>query len=553
MRITDLLYLFEGYKEAQTDFSKTADPETVKATIDQFKELVNRNRVSGAERNIDYWRKQGWEAFAGAVKRYVAAPSKREVKTRARVGQSANLIENDNWLVVLPMDKDASCFYGKDTAWCTTKANLEYFESYFYNKEITLIYCLNKKTGGKWAIAAHTKVSEIECFDQQDNSIKPDVFEQETGLNPHDLVTEAHEKYGDRANDARVEYTSRMKKIYDYFYDGTYADEIEDLLSFTKDSSACARYIDQEGYRDYPEAIVYAAVSADPELVKNVKNVSVAMAKTMVRVAPGVYRHIQGQFGDKELVSIQKALVDRDGSNIKMIQNPSEEVQLRAVTRNYEAIAAIANPTMAVQMAAVKASGGNPEVYYMIPYPARRPEIYWQFNKQTLVSFLKRVIDATKKKDLDALNGLRQAETNVDLEVFINKVGDFRDIDPRVKQFADRAYDILLSMHRVLKQGSTPWRPERQDQALMVWDSEHVSDLQQAAIADVKEGTMTAAGTRVYVRILSKSLEKFQAAVAEHGVPEHQTDYQRRIRSVMSTIKLLQNYGKQLQAQTADE
>lgn len=34
-----------------------------------------------------------------------------------------------------------------------------------------------------------------------------------------------------------------------------------------------------------------------------------------------------------------------------------------------------------------------------------------------------------------------------------------------------------------LGKGSTPQRPERQDQALMVWDSTHVSDLQQAAIA----------------------------------------------------------------------
>lgn len=552
MRITDLLYLFEGYKEAQTDFSKAADPETVKTTIDQFKELVNRNRVTGNERNIDYWRKQGWEAFTSAVKRYTAAPSKREVKTRARVGQSANLIENNNWLVVLPMDKDASCFYGKDTAWCTTKTDLEYFESYFYNKAITLIYCLNKRTGGKWAIAAHTKVRDIECFDQKDTPIKPDVFTQETGLNPHDLVAEAHEKYGDRANDARVAYTSRMKKIYDYFYDGSYADEIEELLSFTKDPSACARYVDENGYREYPVAIVYAALSIDPDLVKNIKNVTLAMAKTMVRASPGVYRHIQGKFSEKDLIGIQKALVDRDGTRIMMIKNPSEEVQLRAVTQSYQAIASIENPSLTVQMAAIKASGNNPEAYFMIPYEARRPEVYWGVYGQQLKSYLKQVIDAIKRQDLDSLKDLKKDERNIDLEVFINKVDDFKDIDPTVKRFAESAYDLLLKMHRILSQSqvdsNAPWRPERQDQALMVWNSENVVDLQRSAIDEIKSGVMTVAGTRVYARILSRALEKFQSAVDEYGVPKRQDEYQRKIRSVQSTIKLLQNYNQRLQA-----
>ncbi len=552
MRITDLLYIVEGYKEAQIDFSKAADPKTVKATIDQFKELVNRNRFTGSERNIDFWRKQGWDSFTSAVKKYTIAPSKREVKTRSRVGQSANLMETDDWLVVLPMDKDSSCFYGKDTAWCTTKTNLEHFESYFYNKAITLIYCLNKKTGGKWAIAAHTKASEIECFDQKDTSIKPEVFTQETGLNPHDLVAEAHEKYGDRANDARVAYTTRMKKIYDYFYDGEHADEIEDLLSFTKDPSACARYVDQEGYRDYPEAIVYAAVSTDPDLVKNVKTVTPAMAKTMVRLSPGVYRHIQSQFNGNALIGIQKALVDRDGTHIMLIKDPSEEIQLRAVASSYQAIASINNPSLAVQMAAIKASGNNPEAYFMIPYEARRPEVYWVVNGQQLKSYLKQVIDAIKSQDLDSLRNLKKDEKNVDLEVFINKVDDFKDINPTVKRFAESAYNLLLKMHNILNQSrvasSAPWRPERQDQALMVWDSEDIVDLQKGVIDDIKSGDMTVSGTRVYARILTRALEKFQSAVNEYGVPKRQDEYQRKIRSVQSTIKLLQNYGQRLQA-----
>ena len=41
-------------------------------------------------------------------------------------------MENDDWLVVIPLDKDASCFHGKNSDWCTTKINQGNFEDYFY-------------------------------------------------------------------------------------------------------------------------------------------------------------------------------------------------------------------------------------------------------------------------------------------------------------------------------------------------------------------------------------------------------------------------------------
>jgi len=61
MRLYEVLK--EGYKEAQSEFSTVSGPDTARQVIDSYKQLVTKNQVQGNERNIDWWRKQGWDAF----------------------------------------------------------------------------------------------------------------------------------------------------------------------------------------------------------------------------------------------------------------------------------------------------------------------------------------------------------------------------------------------------------------------------------------------------------------------------------------------------------
>ena len=56
MRIAELLA--EGYPDTIAAFSAVADANQVKKTVDQYRDLVNRNQVSGTERNIDWWGRQ---------------------------------------------------------------------------------------------------------------------------------------------------------------------------------------------------------------------------------------------------------------------------------------------------------------------------------------------------------------------------------------------------------------------------------------------------------------------------------------------------------------
>jgi len=64
--------------------------------------------------------------------------------------QATKHYETDRYLIVEPHSHPASCFYGGGTQWCTTSRNYPaHFES--YNKNNSLIYFINKKTGKKRA------------------------------------------------------------------------------------------------------------------------------------------------------------------------------------------------------------------------------------------------------------------------------------------------------------------------------------------------------------------------------------------------------------------
>ena len=199
MRLHELLV--EGYKEAEIEFSKSStNPTQVKDLIAAYKTLVTKNQVTGNERNIDYWRKQGFNKFSQFVLSNQDVPTKTEIKRSKRPGKSIFLHEDDTWLIVVPLDKEASCFHGKNSDWCTTKPKDNTFEKYFYRNKVTLIYCLNKQTGGMWAIAASENEDEdeyedtLELFDKNDNSISEEEFKRQTGFDASNLVNKAHSR-----------------------------------------------------------------------------------------------------------------------------------------------------------------------------------------------------------------------------------------------------------------------------------------------------------------------------------------------------------------------
>jgi len=331
----------EGYPEAQKEFAAASgDANTAKQLIDQFRALVNKNQVQGNERNIDWWRKQGWEPFSKFVSQKSQQPTKTQVKRQKVAGRSITLMENDDWLIVIPLDKEASCFHGKNSAWCTTKQHQPYFEQYFYNKEVTLVYCLQKQTGGMWAIAAHRKLEgKWEIFDQNDRSIGDAEFNRNTGLNANEIVSVAlSDVHQPEVQKSRVGYRDSIEKTQNLLAQYRYSQhangrspELEHELLYNKDPQSCYEYmlwyatpagqnratpysIDSS---DFPEAIAIAGIQHDAGAISVFKNPTDRM---------------------------QMAVIQEDPLNIRILQNPSLKVQLEAVRNDLAAAQYIKNP-----------------------------------------------------------------------------------------------------------------------------------------------------------------------------------------------------------------
>ena len=133
MRYKEFQLIKEGYKEVTVKFiTASSDESEVKNYMMVYKDLVNRNQVQGDERNIDWWGKQGWNEFKKFVDAMSTRKSKSQKKKNRDVGKSITLEETDKWLIVVPLDKDASCFYGRGSSWCTaSKSSDNYFSNYF--------------------------------------------------------------------------------------------------------------------------------------------------------------------------------------------------------------------------------------------------------------------------------------------------------------------------------------------------------------------------------------------------------------------------------------
>lgn len=186
MKIQEIIV--ENFKDAENDFSKVAELGQVLSVISIYRELVKRNQFQGDERNIDWWRKQGWDKFKSAVESKASLRTKTQLKRNKIIG-NANILQNDNdWLILVPLDDDASCYYGKNTNWCTSKRERGLFKVYTDRLGAKLIYFINKHTNEKWAIVILRR-GNLKLNNQANDYITVDDFERETGLEVEKYVT----------------------------------------------------------------------------------------------------------------------------------------------------------------------------------------------------------------------------------------------------------------------------------------------------------------------------------------------------------------------------
>lgn len=377
--------LVEGYREVEQKFAQTADPGEVKKFIDAYRELVNRNQVQGNERNIDWWGKQGWGNFVKFVRAKNQQQSQTQQKRRKQEGNSHTIDETPDWLIVVPLDKEASCFHGKDTDWCTTKPQHDYFEKYFRDRSVTLIYFLQKKTGNKWAMAVYED-GEAEYFDKNDASLKQEQFDAQTGLNSEQYRNQAI-TFGSpvqkKADDARSDMKAEVRELEDRMnqflsgrggLDGRDL-EIETLLYRVKSLPLLKKYIfelaneSDTGLVDFDQNMQNLIVSKAPALLQYVSNTSDRSARAAFKANPDTIRYIRNPSDD-----IARLAVENDPFAIQFISDPSENVIKMAIQTNPYAVFNINNgPTTDILIQATDAwlklpeDDGGPETRNGVP------------------------------------------------------------------------------------------------------------------------------------------------------------------------------------------
>lgn len=122
MRVYEITTLLESFKDAKVKFTNEEDEHTVDVYIDTFKELANRNIITGQDKDIGKWIKAGWEEFKAFVDDAKEKNSNRDVKKK-RINKSSEYIilaDNDEFTAVIPLTERASCYYGKSTNWCVS-------------------------------------------------------------------------------------------------------------------------------------------------------------------------------------------------------------------------------------------------------------------------------------------------------------------------------------------------------------------------------------------------------------------------------------------------
>jgi hypothetical protein len=302
--------LFEDYKTAEQKFLKQdANPEFVKLILAKFRTL--QPRMTGFERDIDWWAaNKTFQQLVTFLDNLEGIPSQREMK-KSRTGDSHNLYEDDSWLIVIPLDKDASCFHGKTTDWCTAKPFAAHYESYFYEQNTTLIYCVNKQNGKKWAIAVESGEQEdpgrIELFDANDSHIDGYTFEQQTGLDPDWIIEQAQGKVPvQRVAASRNIYREAVKKLEELLAIIPARKrniDVEKLILLTKHQPSMNFYFRHVGKADYPRSLEKIAVAVNTDFLGYIRDPLDSTIKTALRQDPSSIQFVPEDRVDENMLT----------------------------------------------------------------------------------------------------------------------------------------------------------------------------------------------------------------------------------------------------------
>ena len=145
--------------------SKLDNPDVPVSDKEGVEELINA--ISNFERvrnRLDQKDLYQYESLNELFKTLTAVDGKqrREVPTRE---DAERVYESDRYVVMVPETKEASCYYGSGTKWCTAQTDRDYFTNYKRRGELYYIIDKTKPTSDPfYKVALNKKLSGGEDF-----------------------------------------------------------------------------------------------------------------------------------------------------------------------------------------------------------------------------------------------------------------------------------------------------------------------------------------------------------------------------------------------------
>jgi len=184
--------LLETFSLAKKEFyqEKVFPDSVIDNYLRLFKRLNMQNKIQGPETDINFWRNRGFGELRDFVNAKLYTPSKTQLKRKVARDDQVNILDDNNWSVDVSRDATAACNLGKNTGWCTSIVDSDYFDR-LKKRGSTLIHIRSKHNNdqrNQYAIV-FTPPSDIEIVDGTDEYVSSQEFESKTKLKINDLIS----------------------------------------------------------------------------------------------------------------------------------------------------------------------------------------------------------------------------------------------------------------------------------------------------------------------------------------------------------------------------
>jgi len=145
--------------------------------------------------------------------------SRKQVEVQAKSGAD-KVYEDKRWVVVRPDTKEASCYYGAGTKWCTAmKTDNQHFDNYTRDGRLYYIIDKSRDLGRYYKVALYRKFGDQrndhgtgsfngQWFDEKDERLGTDTLEVITALLPQQLSTNIDKDFKNEEDNAVTEFPS---------------------------------------------------------------------------------------------------------------------------------------------------------------------------------------------------------------------------------------------------------------------------------------------------------------------------------------------------------